>query len=125
MQRYGPVINYFPGSVLRYRPITNHGTGSVLRNGPPYALQFRLGSLADTLCEFQEGPSTPTQREAEDDPGDEMRARKKRAAAKQHELIEYVRWDRSELSEEDIDKKMRKILTDLNRDSVPHDSRFA
>ena len=68
---------------------------------------------------------TPTQREAEDDPEDEMRAWNKRAAAKQREWIEYGRWDRSELSEEDIDKKMCTILTDLNRDSVPHDSRFA
>jgi hypothetical protein len=35
VQRYGPVINYFPGSVLRYGPITNHGTGSELKYGPP------------------------------------------------------------------------------------------
>jgi hypothetical protein len=83
-----------------------------------YAFQFRLGSLADTLCECQEGPSTPTQREAEDDPEDEMRARKKRAAAKQREWIEYGCWDRSELSEEGIDKKMCNFLTDLNRDSA-------
>jgi hypothetical protein len=46
-----------------------------------------------------------------------MRAWNKRAAAKQREWIEYGRWDRSQLSEEDIDKKMCKILTDLNRDS--------
>jgi hypothetical protein len=47
----------------------------------------------------------------------QMRARKKRAAAKQCGWIEYGRWDRSEFShfrEEDIDKKMCKILTDLN-----------
>ncbi len=43
--------------------------------------------------------------EAEDDPEDEIRARKKRAAANQREWIEYGRWDRSEFSEEDINKR--------------------
>jgi hypothetical protein len=46
-----------------------------------------------------------------------MRAQKKRASAKQREWIEYGRWDQSEFSEEDIDKNMCKILTDLNQDS--------
>jgi hypothetical protein len=67
--------------------------------------------------ECQAGPSTPMQREAEDEPDDESTVRKKRATAKQREWIEYGRWDRSELSEQDIDGKICKILTDLNRDS--------
>jgi hypothetical protein len=68
--------------------------------------------------ECQAGPSTPTQRKAEDDPEDESTVQKKRAAAKQREWIEYGRrWDRSGFSAEDIDKKICKILSDLNRDS--------
>ncbi len=50
--------------------------------------------------ECQAGPSTPTQRDAEDDPEDESRALKKEAAAKQREWIVYGRWVRSEFSEE-------------------------
>ncbi len=83
----------------------------------PAIPQTQPGRYVMSGGECQAGPSTPTQREAEDDPEDESRVRKKRAAAKHREWIDYGRWDRNEFSEEDIDKKIYKTLTDLNRDS--------
>ncbi len=59
--------------------------------------------------ECQAGPSTPSQREAEDDPEDESTLWKKSAAAKQREWIECGRWDPSEFSEEDSTKDLQDI----------------
>jgi hypothetical protein len=69
--------------------------------------------------EGEERPTTPSRTEDDEeyDTEAECRVRKKRAPAKQREWIEYGRWDRDEWSQEDIDKKICGILTDLNRDA--------
>ncbi len=81
----------------------------VFTDHPPPIPPTQHGRYVMSGGECQAGPSTPTQREAEDVPEDESRVRKKRAAAKQREWIEYGRWERSEVSEED-NKKICKII---------------
>ncbi len=69
--------------------------------------------------ECEERPTTPSRREDDEeyDPEAGCRVRKKRAPAKQREWIEYGRRDWDEWSQEDIDKKICGILTDLNWDA--------
>ena len=74
---------------------------------------------AAATCEGEGRPTTPsrTEEDEEYDPEAGCRVRKKKAPAKQREWIEYGRWDRDEWSQEDIDKKICGILTELNRDA--------
>ena len=74
---------------------------------------------APATREGEERPTTPTRTDddKEYDIEAECRVRKKRAPAKQREWIEYGRWDRDEWSQEDLDKKICGILTELNRDA--------
>ena len=73
--------------------------------------------MSDGECEA--GPSSPTPGQEEYDSEGECRVRKKRAVPtrKQREWIEFGRWDRSELSDEDIDKTICNILNNSNRDA--------
>ncbi len=75
------------------------------------------GDSATRECEKR--PTTPsrTEEDEEYDPEAGFRVRKKWAPTKQREWIDYGRWDRDEWSQEDIDKKICGILTDLNRDA--------
>ena len=73
------------------------------------------GDSATRECE--ERPTTPSRPEEDEeyDPEAGCRVRKKKAPAnlKQREWIEYGRWDRDEWSQEDIDKKICGILTEM------------
>jgi hypothetical protein len=74
---------------------------------------------ASATREGEERPTTPIRGEEDEeyDPEAACRVRKKRATSKQRVWIEYGRWDREDWSQEDIDKKICGILTDLNRDA--------
>jgi hypothetical protein len=67
----------------------------------------------------EEEPVSTKQRAEEEEynPEGECRVRKKRAPPKQREWTEYGRWERDSFTQEDIDKKICGILTDLNRDA--------
>jgi len=65
---------------------------------------------AAATCEGEERPTTPTRTEDDEEYDIE-------AECKQREWIEYGRWDRDEWSQEDLDKKLCGILTELNRDA--------
>ena len=60
--------------------------------------------------EGEERPTTPTRTEDDEEYDN-------KAECKQREWIEYGRWDRDEWSQEDLDKKICGILTELNRDA--------